>query len=171
MTRTTPPTDAIEATTAVTATEPTTAADTARLMDRLARAADCSYRNLAAAAARQDLTFMQGKILSLLHQPLPMRTLAGLLGCDASNVTGLVDRLESRGLVRREPDPADRRVKNVLLTDAGAAADRQIRAAEAAGLPGLAQLDATERAALLELLDRVFPATGGTPEGAACRAG
>lgn len=44
-------------------------------------------------------------MLSLLGRPLPMRALAELLGCDASNVTGIVDRLEARGLVRREAAP------------------------------------------------------------------
>ena len=42
-----------------------------------------------------------------------MRHLASLLKCDPSNVTFLVDRLEERGLVERQTDPADRRVKLV----------------------------------------------------------
>ncbi|MFJ3794184.1 MarR family winged helix-turn-helix transcriptional regulator [Kitasatospora sp. NPDC090091] len=144
MTRTTPP--------------PAQAADTVQIMDRLARAAADYYRNFATVAARQDLTLMQGKVLSLLRRPVPMRTLAGTLGCDASNVTGIVDRLESRGLVHREPDATDRRVKNVVLTEAGVAAVGSIRAEIAAGLPGLGCLDDAERTTLLDLLDRVFPA-------------
>ncbi|MFD0275154.1 MarR family winged helix-turn-helix transcriptional regulator [Kitasatospora sp. NPDC127111] len=143
---------------AATAPGKPAAPETAQLMDRLARAAAGYYRNFATVAARQDLTLMQGKMLSVLRRPMPMRSLAGLLGCDASNVTGLVDRLETRGLVRREPDPADRRVKNVVLTEVGEDAVRDIRAGIAAGLPGLARLDDAERAAFLDLLDRVFPA-------------
>ena len=41
------------------------------------------------------------------------------LACDNSNVTGLIDRLEARGLVARQPSSYDRRVKHVVLTDAG----------------------------------------------------
>ena len=55
---------------------------------------------------------------------LPMNELAALLACDNSNVTGLVDRLEARGLVTRQPSPEDRRVKHIVLTDAGRDAAR-----------------------------------------------
>ncbi|HVX16553.1 MAG TPA: MarR family transcriptional regulator [Acidimicrobiales bacterium] len=49
----------------------------------------------------------------------PMRALAELWHCDASNVTWLVDRLEERGLVARQQLPTDRRVKSVALTSKG----------------------------------------------------
>ena len=52
-------------------------------------------------------------------KPIPMRQLAETLACDASNVTGLVDRLESRGLVRRRASAEDRRVKVLDLTPTG----------------------------------------------------
>jgi DNA-binding MarR family transcriptional regulator len=48
-----------------------------------------------------------------------MARLAETLSCDASNVTGLVDRLESRGLVERRPSQGDRRVKVLQLTSSG----------------------------------------------------
>ena len=51
---------------------------------------------------------------------LPMSSLAGRLFCDASNVTGIVDRLEARGLIERRPAEHDRRVKLLVLTDEGA---------------------------------------------------
>ncbi len=51
---------------------------------------------------------------------MPMSSLAGRLFCDASNVTGIVDRLESRGLIERRPAAHDRRVKLLSLTDEGA---------------------------------------------------
>jgi MarR family transcriptional regulator, organic hydroperoxide resistance regulator len=50
---------------------------------------------------------------------LPMSSLAGKLFCDASNVTGIVDRLEARGLIERRPASYDRRVKLLALTDEG----------------------------------------------------
>ena len=55
-------------------------------------------------AAELDLSPAQCHVLRLLEpdKPIPMRQLADGLCCDASNVTGLVDRLESKGLVRRD---------------------------------------------------------------------
>lgn len=127
------------------------------LMDQVARAAAAYYRHFATLAADRGLTLMQGKTLSLLREPRPMRTLADLLACDASNVTGIVDRLEARGLVRREVDPADRRIKNVLLTEEGEQAVREIRAELVSGLTGLEQLGEADRHALQRLLGLVFP--------------
>jgi DNA-binding MarR family transcriptional regulator len=48
-----------------------------------------------------------------------MRRLALVMRCDPSNVTGLADRLEERGLVERRDDPSDRRVKGLALTPKG----------------------------------------------------
>ncbi|MFF2073369.1 MarR family winged helix-turn-helix transcriptional regulator [Kitasatospora sp. NPDC058162] len=127
------------------------------LMDQVAAAAAAYYRHFAALAAERGLTLMQGKTLSLLREPRPMRTLADLLACDASNVTGIVDRLEARELVRREVDPADRRIKNVLLTEEGERTVRQIRVELMSSLTGLAQLDEADRHAFQRLLGRVFP--------------
>src|SRR3954449_3676588 len=53
-------------------------------------------------------------------EPVPMRELALALACDNSNVTGIVDRLEARGLVERRAAPHDRRVKMLVVTPAGA---------------------------------------------------
>ena len=56
----------------------------------------------------------------------PMRTLARAWACDASNVTWMVDRLESRGLVERRTLPSDRRVKTVALTPLGASTKTEL---------------------------------------------
>ena len=53
------------------------------------------------------------------NSPLTLGDLALKLACVRSNVTQLVDRLESDGLVRREADPADRRSIRAVITDAG----------------------------------------------------
>src|SRR2546422_3737494 len=73
-------------------------------------------------AAELQLSPAQCHVLHLIEpgRPIPMGQLAETLACDASNVTGLVDRLESRGLVRRRPSAEDRRVKVLDLTSAGA---------------------------------------------------
>src|SRR5918912_2526956 len=82
----------------------------------------------AAALAELDLTFPQAHMLRLLEpgRPLPMSALAERLVCDASNVTGLADRLEARGLVVRQPAERDRRVKALAITPAGAALRKRV---------------------------------------------
>src|SRR5688500_4805032 len=77
--------------------------------------------NLPPLAAELQLSPAQCHVLHLIEpgRPIPMGQLAETLACDASNVTGLVDRLESRGLVRRRPSAEDRRVKVLVLTPTG----------------------------------------------------
>src|SRR5438128_2642921 len=72
-------------------------------------------------ASEFELSPAQCHVLHLIEpdRPIPMGRLAETLACDASNVTGLVDRLESRGLVRRRPSESDRRVKVLHLTPTG----------------------------------------------------
>lgn len=75
-----------------------------------------------------DLTPAQGMALKSLDRPLPMSTLADALACDASNVTGIVDKLESRGLIARRGADHDRRVKMLCVTDLGRSLrDRLVR--------------------------------------------
>jgi DNA-binding MarR family transcriptional regulator len=62
--------------------------------------------------------------LLLLHGPAPAGRLAELTGLTTGAVTGVVDRLEKNGYVRREPDPADRR-KVIVVADA-ARVDREL---------------------------------------------
>jgi DNA-binding MarR family transcriptional regulator len=73
------------------------------------------------ALAELGLTFAQAHALRLIDpdHPLPMSALAELLVCDASNVTGIADRLEARGLIERRAAGGDRRVKVLALTPAG----------------------------------------------------
>jgi MarR family transcriptional regulator, organic hydroperoxide resistance regulator len=75
-----------------------------------------------AVAAQFDVSPMGLKMLQSLEPgvELPMSAVAERLFCDASNVTGMVDRLEARGLLERRDDPRDRRVKLIALTDEGA---------------------------------------------------
>ncbi|WUL62354.1 MarR family transcriptional regulator [Streptomyces sp. NBC_00344] len=117
------------------------------------------YGDFTVAAATEGLTASQGKTLTVLRRgPSAMRALATTLSCDASNMTGIIDRLEKRGLVRREPSPTDRRVKNVVLTDEGERIIDAIRAKMHLTLDGLATLDEDDRATLAGLLERVFAA-------------
>lgn len=73
-----------------------------------------------AASRGLGLTPQQAQLLCFAqHMGPSFGELAGLLHCDKTNVTGLVDRLERRGLLTREPDPKDRRVSRVRLTPEG----------------------------------------------------
>src|SRR3989454_11958182 len=78
--------------------------------------------DLPSVASEFELSPAQCHVLHFIEpgRPIPMGRIAEALACDASNVTGLVDRLESRGLVRRLPSAGDRRVKVLELTPAGA---------------------------------------------------
>jgi MarR family transcriptional regulator, organic hydroperoxide resistance regulator len=69
------------------------------------------------------LTPSQGLALRRLdpERPLAMSTLAEALACDASNVTGIVDKLETRGLIARRGADHDRRVKTLVVTERGRA--------------------------------------------------
>ncbi len=87
-----------------------------------------------------------------------MRVLASILTCDASNMTGIVDRLEKRGLVQREPSPTDRRVKNVVLTAEGERVIDVIRGKMHTTRAGLDRLSDQERDTLHDLLERAFTA-------------
>jgi DNA-binding MarR family transcriptional regulator len=109
------------------------------------------------AAARHALTGAQARLLALLHhQSLPMREIARRLKCEPSNVTGIVDRLESRGLVERRPDPADRRVKLAAATETGHETAERLRASLDFAREPLAELTPVERAVLRDLLTRVL---------------
>ncbi|MGH4034150.1 MarR family winged helix-turn-helix transcriptional regulator [Actinomycetota bacterium Odt1-20B] len=128
-----------------------------QLLELLAAIGTAQWRDFAAAAAHHGLTSMQAKVLAQLDDPIPMRGLAALLVCDASNVTGIVDRLEARGLVHREADPTDRRVKNVVATDTGREVIRRVREEMQKTHTALDALDDTESATLYALLERLRP--------------
>ena len=71
-------------------------------------------------AEESGLKMSDFQILHMLRErPHRMGEVADELGYDASHITALVDRLESLGLVERQGDPHDRRVKRIVLTPAG----------------------------------------------------
>jgi DNA-binding MarR family transcriptional regulator len=113
--------------------------------------------SLLAAWAELDLTPAQGRVLQYLDpaRAVPMSELADMHRCDASNITGLVDKLESRGLIERTAHPADRRVKMIAVTRQGAALrDRLL--ARIQPPPCLASLSAEEQQTLCDLLRKVM---------------
>ena len=85
----------------------------------------CLHDGVAAYAKEIGLTVAQAKVLMALRPEglVSQRELADQLDYDPSNLTGLIDKLEERGAVRRQPDSVDRRVNMIVISDAG----RQIR--------------------------------------------
>src|SRR5437879_4491794 len=93
------------------------------------------------------LTSPQAMLLHHLDDPLPMTEVAGKLRCDPSNVTGIVDRLEGRGLIERQHLTKDRRVKHHALTDEGRRLRRRVETT-LSSRPGLSAAPAAAQAAL-----------------------
>lgn len=115
------------------------------------------YADYEVAAGEHALTGAQARLLSLLSlEPLPMRKLAQKLRCEPSNVTGIVDRLEARGLVERRPDQADRRVKLAAATDEGRQVAQNLREGLRFAREPLAGLSDEERLSLRNMLRRML---------------
>src|SRR6201996_567704 len=91
-----------------------------------------------------------------LEGGLAMKELAQRMGCDASFVTAIADKLEKRGYVHREPSQRDRRIKNLVLTPEGLAAKERLMAQLAAKMPWCYALDDDERRCFLGLLRKML---------------
>jgi DNA-binding MarR family transcriptional regulator len=103
-------------------------------------------------AQQCGLSIVQSSALLQIDDSMTMRELAARLGGHASNATGITDRLAARGLVERRDDPADRRVKRLSLTAAGAEARARLTTCmESAPVP-FARLSGEQRAQLRDLL-------------------
>lgn len=113
------------------------------------------------AAAQQELT--PGHAIALINldpeSPRPMRELASVIRCDASYLTGVVDRLEELGLVERRPSPEDRRVKVLVVTEKGKVAHARLRAAWLDPPPAMLALSPSDQRALRRVARRLV---GGT---------
>lgn len=101
----------------------------------------------------------------------PMRGFADKMRCDASWVTSLVDDLEERGLVQRRILPTDRRVKTVVITKAGLAA--QAKALKVLHKPpaSMAVLTASEQRQFRDLMRKLLAASQAATSDAAAKTG
>ncbi|MET8764926.1 MarR family transcriptional regulator [Lentzea sp. NPDC004782] len=108
------------------------------------------------AASSLELTSIQAKVLVALDEPKPMHRIAEKLGSERSNVTGIIDRLEARGLVERRPGETDRRVKYIVRTELGEELtvkfQRQLRFAA----DPLASFGTADKKRLRDLLQRML---------------
>jgi len=121
---------------------------------------------LPASSVDVELSPIQCHVLHLIEpgRPVPMGRLAETLSCDASNVTGLVDRLESRGLVQRRPSAEDRRVKVLHLTPTGARLRAQLLKGMSDRCLPLSRLSMDEQRTLIRLLEMLVDERERRPE-------
>lgn len=122
---------------------------------RLFEVVEVARQDFAAVAAELSLTPLQARTLLTLEAPLPMRELATRMSCDASNVTGLADRLERIGAIERVTGE-DRRVKLLQLTDEGKRLRARLTERVAKGSTVTAKLTRAERDQLTDLLDKLL---------------
>jgi DNA-binding MarR family transcriptional regulator len=115
------------------------------------------------AAAHPDLTLSQHRALVVLatRGPQRVRDLAALLGVNSSTATRHCDRLESRGLLRRDSPAQDRRAVSVSITTSGRRCVRTVSRARCREIHAImATMPDAERPSLLVAL-RSFAAAGG----------
>jgi DNA-binding MarR family transcriptional regulator len=102
------------------------------------------------------------KALKRLDDSMSMKELGRRMACDPSFVTMIADALEQRGLARREPSSADRRIKNLVLTPQGIECKRTVDRAFLGQMPW-AVLDVSEQEALLALTRKMLSALAAAP--------
>jgi MarR family transcriptional regulator, organic hydroperoxide resistance regulator len=104
-----------------------------------------------------ELSPPQAHALKVLRpgNPIAMRELANGLHCDPSNITGIVDRLEARGLVERRAAPGDRRIKTLVLTGGGVQLRGLLLDRLSEPPPAIAALSADEQRLFRDLLRRI----------------
>jgi DNA-binding MarR family transcriptional regulator len=115
---------------------------------------------MAALGARLQLS--PGVIKTLMRlgkqDGVSMGDMARGIGVDPSYITALVDDLDTRGLARREPAPYDRRVKIIVLTEAGRAVAADIDQVLSVPPAAFSGLSPAELRQLRDLLDKVVKA-------------
>ena len=121
----------------------------------MARANAISVSSANAALAAHGLKVRSYSVLALAAAGTrpTQKELSEFLKLDPSQIVSLIDQLETRELVRREPNPGDRRANVVVATDAGRALYEQAREATlAAEQSAFAALSAADRVTLSSLV-------------------
>lgn len=115
-------------------------------------------RAMASFCEERDLTPVQGMVLMMLEQnkARSMNELSVCMGCDASNITGLVDRLDAHDLIDRTTDENDRRIKMVRLSPEGEKCrDQLLQSLKDAEALDLQKLSTEELATLARLINKL----------------
>jgi MarR family transcriptional regulator, organic hydroperoxide resistance regulator len=89
-------------------------------------------------------------------RPQPMSDVAATVGCGPSNLTGIIDKLEARGLVKRRPSQSDRRVKEVSLTRAGQTFRKRLLARIRQPAPWMKALSVEDQRRLIEIFTKAL---------------
>lgn len=117
-------------------------------------------------AAGRDLTPVQFAAMDAIadHPGIDQAGVAAAIAYDRATIGGVIDRLEQKGYVARAVSKADRRAREVRLTEAGRALYAEtlpvVRALQAEVLPGLTD---TERARFMELAAKAIAADAAPP--------
>jgi DNA-binding MarR family transcriptional regulator len=114
--------------------------------------------NLMKIAETHDLTVMQVFTLFILEpgMQMPMHSISGMLSCDPSNVTAIVDRLVAGSYIERNESSADRRVKAISLTASGESLRRDIlQKMTKENVPDVTALSEVEAKTLKKLLLKI----------------
>lgn len=127
------------------------------ILDRILEIQRRIHAHFEQTAEIHGLTPAQAHALHFFERPQPMRAAAQRMRCDASYITHLTDDLEALGLAKRRPDPDDRRVKQVALTEKGMAKHERLRTALHGSSPAFESLDAAGRRQFLDLLRKLTP--------------
>ena len=106
-----------------------------------------------------ELSPPQGIVMRFLDEPRPMGELAAMMRCDSSNMTGIVDRLEERGLVERTAAEGDRRIKLIALTRQGQELRTEMTRRMAEPPEPIERLTAKDQRALRDILRRALDET------------
>jgi len=128
------------------------------LIDALVRTSFATMAVLNRVAAEHDLSLTQLRVLAILRdRRVKMSELADYLGLDKSTISGLVDRAEKRGLLRRAANPLDGRGVDVLLSPDGTELAERGAAQIARSLsPMTSALSRAEAHRLTTLLERML---------------
>jgi len=113
-----------------------------------------------AVARELDLRPAAFGTLRALDRPRTMSEIAAVLHCDNSNVTGIVDGLEEKGLATRRPSRSDRRVKLIALTAEGRRVRARLTRAVEKPPAWVEALSEADRRTLRDLLQRAVVASG-----------
>jgi DNA-binding MarR family transcriptional regulator len=124
---------------------------------------DAYDRAYETAATKHGLSVAQACVLGRITTPRGMRELADELGCDASNVTQIIARLESRDLVLRQTHPNDRRSRQIVRTPDGDTLYADFEESFAFARAASSHLSAAEQDQLVTLLRKALGSSSRGP--------